>query len=68
MTELITTFDDIFLKNPNKISIQINAGNSNFTSNNLSENYFLNDNIKTIITSDINIFHSQPFIHNNLSK
>lgn len=65
--EVLKTFDDIFINNPRKISLQILAGNTTLKINDINEDYYLNKNIKTLITTDMKSFSSLPIINQNLN-
>jgi len=63
--DVVEVFEEIFIKNPRKISIQLFSGKSKLVMDSITEDYYLNKNIKTIITTDLNTFYNLPFINKN---
>jgi insulysin len=55
--DLIEFFDNIFIDNPQKLSIQIYPSNQ-VIENKSEEIYYLNSNIKYKVTSDVNVLYS----------
>ena len=51
---IIDAFDHIFIDKPQKLSIQIYAGNFIASKSEMEEVYYLNSNIRVKVTSDIN--------------
>lgn len=64
--EVLNIFDEIFINNPKKISIQIFPGSAKLKINDITEDYYLNKNLKTLITTDLNTFYSMPTLTKGL--
>ncbi len=64
--EVLNIFDEIFVNSPKKISIQIFPGNSKFKISDINEDYYLNKNVKTLVTTDLNTFNSLPTLSKGL--
>lgn len=64
--EVQDLFEDIFFKNPNKLSVQLysqSVGLKDSLKNSISEEYFLNKNISSIVSSDLNLFSDKEVIY-----
>jgi len=64
--DLINLFQKTFIDFPNKLSLQIYAGNQiNTNSIEMTEKYGLNDRIDTMITPNIKVLSDSPFTFKN---
>jgi len=67
-SNIIDAFDYIFIDKPQKLSIQIYAGNYISSKTEMEEVYYLNSNVKVKVTSDLNAIdqmNSQPAADDN---
>ena len=64
--EVLNIFDEILVNSPKKISIQIFPGNSKLKISDINEDYYLNKNVKTLVTTDLNTFNSLPTLSKGL--
>jgi secreted Zn-dependent insulinase-like peptidase len=65
--DLVEFFDNIFIDNPQKLSIQIYP-KSQVMENKSEEIYYLNSNIKYKVTSDLNVLYSGKEINSNITE
>jgi secreted Zn-dependent insulinase-like peptidase len=63
-SNIIDAFDYIFIDKPQKLSIQIYAGNFSKMKSEMEEVYYLNSNVKVKVTSDINAIDDLNSLNN----
>jgi secreted Zn-dependent insulinase-like peptidase len=64
-SNIIDAFDYIFIDKPQKLSIQIYAGNFISSKTEMEEVYYLNSNVKVKVTSDLNAIDQLNSINND---
>lgn len=60
--DVLNVFDDVFIQNPKKISVQIFPSGAKLKIDDINEDYTLNKNVKSLVTTDLNTFYSLPVL------